>query len=920
MSVRRSVFSIVFAAVGCVLLSANAAVAQPSQPSAGASDADKDALIHTLRQRIAVLEKQVEDLQKQNAANGSDVAGRRVITFLESMYYGAKYYSSTRPKFFAARMLIVNLTRKPVTLNRENIQLVADGKSHKITDLPSSMRYSYFYIGQERHTLGELKVAKELIVKPGRTATTWVVFLNISKSHEIPKLRLKIQMAGRTSTIDVNDVAQDQLRMKVERIGPRKSLGLMTISGSLNSVNVGGLVDTIDDLTRQKVVRFVVRWSKSAPQFNSNIRSWLINEANRAGRKTNSSNSYPFPDIPATVRELHLAAIPNYSTSSSSSSASRIHKSDVDAVSAALKSAYAILPPDELIREIENGHPLTRAAALADGGGRLPTEKLPLLLKYADDENPKLQLAALEALRHFGEKEAIAKLTAYAQGKDDALAQQAVASLASSRFAASHRALLKILKDEPAASKKKIVKILADYPRPIWSETIYEFVKDPKSGVGPEALEALGIIGHPKLVEVLEAAVRDGNSAMQKQAFSQLVKRSDQRSEEIALDYTLAHLKTSPPTSAMYSLIKRTKDQRAVPLLLKHLDNSSSSRTTIIDTLAMIGDQSVGDKLVARYPKLKSDYERSHVLQALVKLRSPKFRKLAGEALMSKNSSLISAACDGLRQDAGPEAVKMLIDALHKATYSSAWSYTANSLAQIATPEARAALIKARESKNSTKRNYAISALKSLMQRSPGYQYIYRAKQSLKEKKIDEAIEHYSTALMLDDQLSVAYAGRGHAYLRQNKIKDAHQDFNKAAKMDPYDVDAITGIAIVLARQGKYEEAVKTVEENRKQFSSDRTFQYNAARVYSRALEAVRKAKNVADKEKIMSDYEGKALKDLKAVISKTRSYYSGPKPDDVVAEPDFDAIRNHPDYKKLIDPTGKKNGKPPKVLEKKEG
>ena len=458
--------------------------------------------------------------------------------------------------------------------------------------------------------------------------------------------------------------------------------------------------------------------------------------------------------------------------------------------------------------------------------------------------------------------------------------------------------------------KSALSKFWQHHPRPLWSETIYQFVTDPKSEVGTEALRALAAIGHPKLAEVLENAVNGKDTGMRTEAFRQLMSMQDGRSEKIAMDYTLKHMQKSLPTSQMYQLIRRTKDQRAIPLLLKHLEKSKSSNSSLIDTLSAIGDQTVGRKLVAIYPKRKSDYDKSQILRALIKLKSPDFRKLAKSALTTRNSSLISAACEGLKADAGPEAVKMLIHTLEKSTYSTAWSYSAMALAEIGTPEARTALVRARDSKNTSKRNYALNGLRNLMQRSPGYQYVYRGRESLKRNKPKEAIQYYSLALKMDGGLSAALAGRGHAYLRQNKLTEAGKDFKTAVKIDPMDAHGQTGVAIVLARQGKYEAAVKHVESQRKNFSSNRDFQYHSARVYSRALEAVTKAKSAPDRAKKIAQYQSKAIKELTTVVNKTRTYYSGYKPADVKVEPDFAPLRKLPGYKKLIgnEPV-KKNG-----------
>ncbi|GIT30593.1 MAG: hypothetical protein Ct9H300mP1_26390 [Planctomycetaceae bacterium] len=66
----------------------------------------------------------------------------------------------------------------------------------------------------------------------------------------------------------------------------------------------------------------------------------------------------------------------------------------------------------------------------------------------------------------------------------------------------------------------------------------------------------------------------------------------------------------------------------------------------------------------------------------------------------------------------------MLVKAFNSTSSSTTWNYTANALAGIGTSEARKVLEAARTEKNNNKRNYAVNALRNLMKRSPGYQYL----------------------------------------------------------------------------------------------------------------------------------------------------------------------------------------------------
>lgn len=864
--------------------------------------------IEALRKRIEKLEADIARIKGQGGRVPANRKEQKILTLLETPYLGTTYYTSPNKRFFAARILFVNLTPKPVVIKRSDISLTFDGKAFKAVEVPQRMQYQSFNVGSTSYTLRNIKPKEKLTVAAGGTGATWAIFPQLPPGRDVPKMLLNMQLAGRKTVLNVNDHAIGSLGLEVDRIGPRDSLGLLTLSGRIDTISAGGLVDAIDGLTKKKVTRIVIRWTKSAPTIDSNTRSWLQNSANNAGRGTTSTYGN-FPTMPASVRELHLAQLPGTSTTrttpvnpfaGAATATKRIHTTDIDAVMVALKSAYEILPRDELVREIENGHPLTRAAALAGGGGRLSADKLPMILRYADDKNPKLQQAALMALRHFGEKAAVDKLMHYARKNTEPLASYAIASLAASRYASAHQALIGILKNEPPQSRIKIVKVLSAFPRPIWSQTIYEFVKDTNSGVGVEALKALGVVGHPKLVDVLADTLKNGDATLRTEAFGQLISRTDRRSESIAMEYSLKLMQDKPPTSQIYALLRRTKDPRAIPLLMKHLDKSSGSKSTIISVLAQIGDQNVGKELADRYSKLKSEYDRAAVLRALIRLKSPRFLKLAGEALMTKNSSLVSAACDGLRTDASEESVKLLANALDNSTYQSAWSYTSNALAEIGTPTARAALRRARESSNASKRNYGINGLRSAMQRSPGYQYIYQAKSSNRQKKPKEAIEHYSLAIKLDPKLSEAYSGRGHVYLKLKKYKEAKSDFQTALRQDPYDALAVTGLGVVLSLEGKIDEAIKQVEDSRSKFKNNSLYAYNTACVYGRALEHAQKNSKLADRDRKLVLYRDKALQELRRSVKLGYRNFK-----DMKTDPDLASLEGLPEFEKIHSPNG---------------
>ncbi len=888
----------------CSVFAADEPAEKPGETPTEKTPADKSTpsdkpVIGELLKR---LEKVEAEASRLHGGAGPAVAprNRKLAGVLETIYLGTTYLGTDEPnRFLVARLTLINQGSEALTIRREQITLNADGTTLPLVEPTRQLQFQSFRSGKRNYTLGELTPAKELRVAPSGTDSTWLVFSNIPGGMQIPKLLLAIDVPGEKVEINVNDFALGQLGLSVEKIGPRNCLALLTISGEVNSVNVGGLIDTLATLTMQKIGRAVIRWTSDAPPVDGLTANWFRQAAFDAGRSETRENRMPV--VPAAIRELHLAGLPSERITPSDSSEPiqpRLHKTDREAVRAALESAYAILPIDELRKEIDQGHPLTRAAALACGGGRLPVDDLPLILKYADDSDSAMQLAALEALQNFGEKPAIDKLVEVTRRNSEPTASAAIESLAASRFAAAHQALLEILKNQPPNSKKLIVSILARHPRPLWSETIYEYVSHPDASLSAEALRALANVGHPKLLELLAQTLERDKDPLREEAFDLLLSRSDRESEELAMNYTLKFLEKEPPTEKMSTLLRLTKDPRAVPLLLKHLDGDRKQRVSIINLLGQIGDQSVAESLATKYPKF-SGREKGAVLNALQQLKSPDFRKLAAEALTSSEPSAMSSAVNGLQNDGGVDAIRLLIDALDKSTEKTSnrtLAELSNALGTLGTKEAQEALRRARDTGHEQKRRAALEALNNIWQRSPGISYVYGAMHAEQSSNWKEAVTNYGNAIELDPELPMAYSGRGHSMLMLNKPQEAQTDFKKAIELDPFNSIAVTGLAITQVLEGKIDDGLKSVENVRKKFGKDQLYFYNTACVYGRAVEALKKADgNDPARDKKLDECRKKAIEDLRKSMKLGFNQLDWMKKD-----PDLTSLHDLPEFQKL--------------------
>jgi HEAT repeat protein len=883
--------------------SAGAAPASDASRAEGKSEIPLESLL----ERVNKLEKELLELRVKTGKIPADKNDQRILTLIETPFLGSVYGgSNTNLRFLALKLLLVNLTDQPVTLGRDDLQLSADGQMYPVKDAPQQIQFNGFQIGQQQIQLRTLQMPKEIRLAVGGTASSWMMFPELPPGNHVPRLLLKLKLGDQDREIDINAAQRDVLGISVERIGPRASLGVITLAGALDTVNVGSLAEETDRLAADKLARVVIRFKEGSSIADPQLSSWLYNAVVNQGRP--QGNEALFPPFPASFREIHLAEFPSTNQTSGiqqpypaftyqnpgGAGATRFHKTDAEAVMAALRSAYELLARDELLEAIRTGNRLERAAALAGGGGRLPVDKLPLLITLADDNDPVTQQAALLALSHFGEQVAIDKLLAYVRKDVPVLSTTAVAGLAASRYAAAHQALLELLHNEPPESKKNIVRILAAYPRPIWSEAIYEFVQDGRSGLNVEALQALVQVGHPRLIEVLRDALRGSDRNLAQTALQVLAARTDRESEEIAVEYTLDQLKSTPATPVMLQLLNRVKDRRAVPLLMAQFARQDN-KSGLIQTLSLLGDEETAKFLAEKYGSLQG-HEKGEVLRVMARFDKVRFRQLSAQALLTADGSVINAAVQGLQEDGGPEAIKVMTDALETAPGAFTWSYLCNALAQAGTPTARAALLKARDSENQEKRGYAVNALQILRQRSPGYQYVQHAQVFSRDQKWQEAIEQYTLALQLDPSLSDAYAERGHALLHLEKSAEAGKDFTKALELDPYNSLALTGacLSLVLA-DGKHAEAVRMLEDGRARFPRNPMFLYNAACVYGRAFERVKKDAP-ADRDKLLEQYRQAALGDLKASIQNGFQEFDLMKKD-----PDLAPFQELPEFQNLL-------------------
>ncbi|WP_166825269.1 HEAT repeat domain-containing protein [Thalassoroseus pseudoceratinae] len=794
-------------------------------------------------------------------------------------HYTSKNGKSVRTRYVAFELLIANTTEKELKLVRDEIEFSADTQFYPLTDLEGFPSYGYS-IGNEYRSLQKMLMPETLKIPPGEVAAAGMVFHGMPFGGGIPTMHLTLKLNGQQRTLDINRLFRGKLRLETARMGPYECLGILTIHGDLNGISLGTVVEELDRLTEDKVARVVLEWKDDTPSLESNLVNWLNYSLGQVGQ-TNSSrhNSYPqFPSLPTSLRVVHVANLPKRNRGSISSTVNPLyHETKADAVVAALQSAYAKLPTEELLDSLRSNDPILQAAALRGGGDRLPESELPILLKLSESKMEPLQESAIAALASHGHERAIQKLRSIVADSKNAHRVIAIEALATSRFASAQVVLKSLLENGDEETQRAIVDVLAKYPAPIWGEAIYKFAQEFNTDVGRSALRALTRLGHPKLEGLLRKALDEGDEKTQPIALELLASsHSDANSEQIALEFLLKQLEEFKLNSRMTQILSRTKDRRAIPLLLKYIDKHETNRQSAIQLLGQIGDREVARQIADRFEKFNVN-EKQSALTSLQRLQSDRLLDCAEIVLKdSKAGNLHRTLCDILRREGSHRAVKLLAEALEQDTIEQLWEPASQALWQHGSRTARVALEQASHSKKEKKRTAATRALKYLRDRSPAYRYVRQAQHYVTQKKYEEAVAQYGIALAIDEDLVAAYTGRGNVRLTQKKYKQAFANFEKAVELDPTDSDAVIGQAVAMIHLGQVDDSLKFLElaEKKNKVGEDRkeVHLYNTACVYSLAVEKwladAKDSQEPTDDRKIEL-HRNRALATLKSAVEK---------------------------------------------------
>lgn len=884
------------------------------------------------RQSLAQIESHLKKLDLKPAYQPALTPDTKMFLVTEDSQKNAHITYNRNYKnnhFFLTRLTLVNDGSKPLQFKREQVKALVNGKPHPFTGLTRDLRDQNVEVGKKKLRLSQLKFDEAVNVPPGKQGSLWILLGDLPAPSPVPEIEFRVSVDQQPLELNVNRFERGKMQSQVQLLGPSRCLAELTITGELNTINIGSLIEQIDALTTRNVKRFVLYFPNQKCQIDSDLEQWLPRMA--TSLETNTTLNIPVPQFPSVVTELHLAgeAFKDSRTPYLGRPTPRVtHATEEAAIHAALDSAMEVLSREKIAEQIHTGPPAVKVAALISGGRQLTNAELPLVLELTSHQNPRVQEAALYALRFLGDPRALQRLETVARMPPGPQFEMAVASLAESRYAGGQQALLKILKSQPPAAQKTIIEIIARSPRPEWGAAIYGFLNSDNQELRQTAIRALVLNGHPRLFEVLSNALQSPQAEIRNIAFEELIKRKDDASESLAMEYVLKQLQQSPPTTGMLTFIDRMKDPRAIPPLFTYLEQDkldAGLKVLIIKTLSSIGDESVEGRFLKYYPRALQT-EKLLILSTLQKLESPHYFELARQALNDSNHSVVKGAATGLQNTGSNEAVRVLADALASADKSSTWKAIFGALVSIGTPEARRTIMEARQAGMlADKKQAARDALDSIYQGSPGNFYLKKGEQLQRSQKYKEAIEEFDTAIGIDSLLVPAYLAKAntlntmkqydaglqavdegleiddmHARLyvtrglllsNQDKTEAAEAQLQKAIELAPQDPFAYTVLASHYARLKQNDKALATYDACIKanprymsvyEFKADLELSLNrpddALKTYDRAIEVNRRYLKAYDHKikllrKLKREYQALAVCDDILKMDKNSIY-----------------------------------------------
>lgn len=888
-------------------------------------------------EQVQELTKQLGQLKDGAMVEVPEVADDQgVFVVADGAIIGSSFLGARGGNTYAiVQLRVANMTPEPFTLTTSTIRLQI-----KDTQLAHQAVPSRQGIGTNRikggPNLSRVRTLPQVEIGSGRMKFVIATFMQLPVDMPYDDFRITVKGLPTPVSIDLMAQVKDELGLTSKRIGPRKCLGVVRVNKRLGPLGSHHLVREIDTLISDGATRIALVFGDSAERLSVSTNSWLTSQ-------TTPRSSYrrvgTYPQIPTSVAAFHVGPRPAVSVViSGSRSNANNHPTNAAAIAAALFDVYQQVPVADVIKDIENGDSDIRLAAVRGGIGRFGPEVIPVLTRFAGSESDRsLRVAALRSLSHFPNKEASNVVLAAVTDPDAEVGAAAVRALADSRFPAAREALMGLLdlNTKSAAGavssgeldEKKRLQIanrLIETPDSHWRDLYFEYASRP-NGIGLKSLNALLQVGHPRRTELLADLLESKSTVLRNKALQALVGSRDAKERDIAMRYTLDYIQEKSPTRDMLAMLRQSTSSEVAPLLVRRFKDvrpTGSLRSIWLDAIVSTSDPST----ISFFHDLLADKrlsarEKAKPLKALQALDRTKAVAEATKLVETTDLELARAAYGILEDHASPEVVRRigdhLLGGITDKRQDTVASIGVRALRVIATPPAREYLRMLQNCKNEKRRKLAGAAVDQLVVSSPAILLLQEARTLREDDKIAEAERVFEKAKKLDPELPELYVQHGHLLTHTDRRALGVKEFDKALAVDPRHPIATSLKCIAVVVLGDVEEGLSQVEYHQDKFQYDQIFNYNAACAYG---QAIKRTKATAENVEQVAEWKLKSVEYLERCINELQF-------NDVKLfkeDPDLDALRDTPRFKKLLkklDPDAdKKPDKPAKKPEKKQG
>lgn len=768
---------------------------------------------------------------------------------------------------------VANRSAKPVTLRRDELQLLCDNRVCDRVEVKSGPA-----------------LADEQELLPGDTTDGWIAFQLKGSSPEEPSLVLSTTSGAVREAVSLNQVLRDLVNPEAVRLGYRQQITVLSIDRAIDLPVIWVLDEQFRQLKQQGVERLVLdAHPPKSTRLPDTVSRWLqlANETSGSTRRRMVRGYRP----PARFREFHLTGFQYVSNQYVNTSPGRImHRSRELAVAAAARSLYRRLTTEDAVAEYQSEEAGIRRAALESSIDRMSADDLSVILESIPgarvaDRRMILELldrvpgtAGVETLR-----DTLTKWLSEPPGRSDALAPKSAAIAAQTLVRCvvpETSAALREVWTAAAANRMLRDTIIQEILRTQdhrWTSFVSEYATaelNRFTSTGSEAVPSQA--GTPKptrINRILRDGVRflHGNDEEFRQVAKQrlltvvspdlqdellriVVEAGETRLAQACIEQRLEH---GTVTRQLLNIIQQLPDPDWTMRLFElHSSRSLSSydRASTLTTAIRCATDTQLDEIIDSAGELDRSV-RPHLYRKLAEMGHPRCAELLANALEADETEFNRALHDLPASDS-PEMLQLLIDryelfrllAIERGSLEGNDARMARAILRqlgvIDHPEARRMINLSLISPDPGLRSEGLHQLAGGLNRIPlQIRKLDSAVRQLRQQgKIDEALKQIDRLVEQDPFSADFLLTRASLRMRKGFIDEAEEDVLEADRLSPGDVFTESTLALLKVRTGRIEDGVSDAEAIMKLVPEsagsyyDGTL-YNTACVYARALE-----------------------------------------------------------------------------------